>query len=153
MKSAFNCFTCLGILFFLGGGFLVAAGLMGGWGLITSGIGAVILFIGLFLIYLQFRIASRWNKVVGVVKSHESITIQEAGGKSRVSPDKVRDIVYQAIASGDLSGTMESDTFSRTKIGGATSVTDSAKVLVLCPYCGAKTEQGLSNCQKCGADI
>ena len=153
MKSAFNCFTCIGILFFLGGGFLIAAGLMGGWGLITSVIGAVVLFIGLILIFLQFKIAGRWNKVVGVIKSHESITIQEAGGKSRVSPDKVRDIVYQAIASGELSGTMEGDTFSRTKTGVAITTTETAKVLVVCPFCGAKTEQGLTNCQKCGADI
>lgn len=153
MKSAFNCFTCLGILFFLGGGFLVAAGLMGGWGMVASGIGGVILFIGLFLIFLQFRIAGRWNKVVGIIKSHESITIQEASGKSGVSLNKINDIIYQAISSGDLTGTMKGDTFSRTKTVGATSTADSAKVLVLCPYCGSKTEQGLPNCQKCGADL
>ena len=28
-----------------------------------------------------------------------------------------------------------------------------AKVLVICPYCGAKNEQGILKCQKCGADL
>ena len=28
-----------------------------------------------------------------------------------------------------------------------------AKVFVICPYCGAKTEQGIVKCQKCGADL
>ncbi len=28
-----------------------------------------------------------------------------------------------------------------------------AKVLVICPYCGAKTEQGILACQNCGADL
>jgi LPXTG-motif cell wall-anchored protein len=28
-----------------------------------------------------------------------------------------------------------------------------AKVLVICPYCGSKTEQGITKCQKCGADL
>lgn len=150
MKSAFNCFTCLGFLLFLGGGFLVAAGLMGGWGVITSGIGAVVLFIGLILVFLQFKIAGRWNKIVGIIKAHDRITVQEAAGKSGVSPDSVRNIIYDAIGTGDLAGTLEGDTFSR--VSGAV-VTEVAKVLVVCPFCGAKTEQGLAKCQKCGADL
>lgn len=28
-----------------------------------------------------------------------------------------------------------------------------AKVFVICPYCGAKTEQGIMKCQNCGADL
>ncbi|TET07953.1 MAG: hypothetical protein E3J86_11700 [Candidatus Thorarchaeota archaeon] len=28
-----------------------------------------------------------------------------------------------------------------------------AKVLVICPYCGAKTEQGITRCEKCGGDL
>ncbi len=27
------------------------------------------------------------------------------------------------------------------------------KVLIICPFCGAKTEQGLTKCQNCGADL
>ena len=153
MKSAFNCFTCLGFLLFFGGGFLVAAGLMGGWGPITAGIGAVVLFIGLLLIFLQFKIAGRWNKVVGVIKSHEKISIQDASGMSGVAPDKVRNIIYEAIASGDLSGTLDGGTFSRVKGTVSTTTTETPRVLVVCPFCGAKTEQGLAKCQKCGADL
>jgi hypothetical protein len=29
----------------------------------------------------------------------------------------------------------------------------SAKVLIVCRFCGAKTEQGLTMCQKCGAEL
>lgn len=28
-----------------------------------------------------------------------------------------------------------------------------AKVLIICPYCGAKTEQGLTSCKKCNAEL
>lgn len=28
-----------------------------------------------------------------------------------------------------------------------------AKVLIICPYCGAKNEQGILKCQKCKADL
>jgi len=153
MKSAFNCFTCLGFLLFFGGGFLIAAGFLGGWGIGSVGIGSAVLFIGLVLIILQFRLANQWNKVVGVIKSHERISIQEAGGKSGVSPDRVRNIIYEAISAGDLAGTLEGDTFSRMKAITTTHSTESAKVLVICPYCGGKTEQGLAKCQKCGADL
>jgi hypothetical protein len=27
------------------------------------------------------------------------------------------------------------------------------KVLIVCPFCGGKTEQGVAKCQKCGADL
>ena len=27
------------------------------------------------------------------------------------------------------------------------------KVLVVCPFCGSKNEQGLTKCVKCGADL
>ncbi len=28
-----------------------------------------------------------------------------------------------------------------------------ARVFIICPFCGGKTEQGLTRCQKCGADL
>ncbi|MEM2143612.1 MAG: hypothetical protein QXS20_04795 [Candidatus Thorarchaeota archaeon] len=28
-----------------------------------------------------------------------------------------------------------------------------SKVLVVCPYCGAKSEQGITRCEKCGAPL
>ena len=30
---------------------------------------------------------------------------------------------------------------------------EKGKVLIVCPFCGGKTEQGIAKCQKCGADI
>lgn len=33
------------------------------------------------------------------------------------------------------------------------TISKDAKVLVICPYCGSKTEQGITKCQKCGADL
>ena len=77
--------------------------------------------------------------------------MSEIGKATGVSPEKTRNIIYEGIASGDLSGTIEGDTFSRGQPTATT--TETTKVLVICPYCGAKTEQGLTKCQKCGADI
>jgi len=145
--------SCLGFLLFIPAGFFfVVSGQVGS---LTQGaiVALVILIIALSLIIFAFRTASQWNKVVGIVKSHKSITIQEAAGKSGVKSDKVSNIIYGAIASGDLFGTMEGDTFSRKKDGVTITTTQTAKVLVVCPFCGSKTEQGLANCQKCGADL
>lgn len=33
------------------------------------------------------------------------------------------------------------------------TISKDAKVFVICPYCGAKTEQGIMKCQNCGADL
>lgn len=30
---------------------------------------------------------------------------------------------------------------------------ETPKVLIICPFCGGKTEQGLLSCQKCGAQL
>lgn len=43
-------------------------------------------------------------------------------------------------------------------IGHNSSIKESAilngvRVLVICPYCGAKTEQGITNCRNCGANL
>ena len=153
MKSAFNFFTFLGFLLFIGGGFLVAAGLMGGLGLVASGIGAVVLFFGMILIFLQFKIAGGWNKVVDVINSHEKITIQEVSARSGASHDAVLNIIFEALTLGDLSGTLDGNTFSRITGTVSATPTETAKVLVICPFCGAKTEQGLAKCQKCSADL
>lgn len=152
MKSKWNCTSCFGFLLLIAAGLLFVIS-----GQASSPLGTifatVILIIALSLIIIAFRTASQWNKVVGIVKAHKSITIQEATGKSGVKSDKVSNIIYGAIASGDLSGTIEGDTFSRKKDGVTVTTTQTAKVLVVCPFCGSKTEQGLTNCQKCGADL
>ena len=115
MKSVFNNLSCLGFILLLCGGVFLTAVLMGAWGLGALIIGAVLLFIGLLLIFVQYKISGAWNKVVDIIKSHEKITIQEASGLSGFSPEGVRSIIYEAIALGDLSGTLDEDTFSREK--------------------------------------
>lgn len=39
-----------------------------------------------------------------------------------------------------------------TEAGEEVAPTD-VKVLVICPYCGTKTEQGIINCQRCSAKL
>jgi len=148
--------TCIGFPILIGGLFLFIAASQSihiGGAEIGPLMGLGIMIIGLIVIIIPFRIAGTWNKVVGIVKSHESITIQEAAGKSGVKADKVSSIIYEAIASGDLHGTVKGDTFTRKKDGVTITTTQTAKVLVVCPFCGSKTEQGLASCQKCGADL
>ena len=69
---------------------------------------------------------------------------------------------FLAIGKGRLKGHMEGDVFVRDSGVSATHYTtpstttrerEVVKVLVICPYCGAKTEQGLSKCQNCQADL
>ena len=101
------------------------------------------------------------SQVVGVVSAHDSITISEISKTTSYSEDAVRKIVYDAIGKGELQGRMEGSTFIRSAPsaaayaapGGTTKEKEAAKVLVICPYCGAKTEQGISKCQKCHADL
>ncbi len=57
---------------------------MGGWGNITAIIGAGVLFVGLFLICGQVQTANKYNKVVGIAKSQNRITMKEMGLKSGV---------------------------------------------------------------------
>ncbi len=37
--------------------------------------------------------------------------------------------------------------------GGQTTVIERERVLVVCPYCGTKNEQGITTCANCGGDI
>ena len=113
MKSVITGLTFLGFILVLGGGFLVVAGLSGEWIVFTSIIGAVVLFIGLLLIFVQYKISAGWNKVVDIIKTHEQITIQEASGLSGLLPEGIRSIIFEAIALGDLTGTFDGDTFSK----------------------------------------
>ncbi len=113
MKSVLTGITYLGVILVLGGGFLVVAGLSGEWIVFTSIIGAVVLFIGLLLILVQYKISAGWNKVVDIISTHEQITIQEASGLSGLLPEGIRSIIFEAIELGDLTGTFDGETFSK----------------------------------------
>jgi len=85
----------------------------------------------------------------------------ELSNKTGASVKLVSEIVYDAIGKGQLSGRMEGDTFVRSVSTGTTYAAPSTttrereivKVLVICPYCGAKTEQGIGKCSNCKADL
>ncbi|RLI52980.1 MAG: hypothetical protein DRO87_12300 [Candidatus Thorarchaeota archaeon] len=99
------------------------------------------------------------NQVLGVAAAHDRISISEIAAVTKIDDQTVRRIVYDGIGKGRLSGRMEGDEFVRSapSVGGVTTVTTNekevVKVLVVCPFCGAKTEQGISKCQNCGADL
>ena len=85
----------------------------------------------------------------------------ELSSRTGASVKLTSEIVYDAIGKGRLSGHMEGDTFVRSASTGTTYSTTTSttkereivKVLVICPYCGAKTEQGIGKCQNCQADL
>ncbi len=99
------------------------------------------------------------DKVIGVASAHDSITIHEISQRTGLSTQVVTDLLYDAIGKGELVGKMEGPSFIRgrptttTYTEPTTREREVVKVLVICPYCGAKTEQGLAKCQNCQADL
>ena len=169
MKNIWNCLSCLGgllllfgagmaaiftaayfyILYMLGqtfddGGAQVIS-------LITSG--AVIAIIGAAIMSFQFSRARKWNKLVRFAKTKGEITIQEAAEEVGVSPEKARAIIIEAAGEGELSGTIRGDVFTRGQPAVITRTEESTIVLVVCPYCGAKNQQGMPRCHNCDSAI
>ncbi|MBD3407535.1 MAG: hypothetical protein GF411_15570 [Candidatus Lokiarchaeota archaeon] len=101
------------------------------------------------------------NRIIGIANAHDQITMYELSQRTGLSMDVVRDIVYDALGNNQLHGKMESDTFIRSRPSSSApepppSVTrerEIVKVLVVCPYCGAKNEQGTPKCHKCQASL
>jgi len=100
------------------------------------------------------------SQIIGVGSAHDSITITELSNISGASIKATSEIVYDAIGKKELSGRMEGATFIRsapsTTTYSAPTTTrerEIVKILVICPFCGAKTEQGISKCQNCKADL
>jgi len=115
------------------------------------------------------------TRVISIAKSHERITVDDISKKSDLPSQVVSKALYKAIGKGKLKGTMEENTFVRAEVPSqkvpSPVVTSESKpptepatqtirekeiitkVLVVCPFCGAKTEQGLSKCQNCKADL
>jgi hypothetical protein len=110
----------------------------------------------------QLRTGRKWSKVVAVARSHEEISLEDMSKQSGVAIDEVDDLVYDAISSKHLKGTVKDGRFVRSTPTQTVAATPSTptqekivteKVFVICPFCGAKTEQGLAKCQKCNADL
>ncbi|TFG30699.1 hypothetical protein EU528_07865 [Candidatus Thorarchaeota archaeon] len=100
------------------------------------------------------------SQVIGIASAHDQISMVELSNITGASVKLVSEIVYDAIGKRELSGRMEGGTFVRsapsTTTYSAASTTrerEIVKVLVICPYCGAKTEQGIGKCQNCQADL
>lgn len=101
------------------------------------------------------------DKIVGIANAHDSITMYDLSQRTGLSVDVVRDTVYDALAKSQLFGKMEGDTFIRGRPAampsGAPSTTtkerEIVKVLVVCPFCGAKNEQGTPKCHNCSASL
>ena len=101
------------------------------------------------------------SQIIGVASAHDTITITELSNISGATVKLTSEIVYDAIGKRELSGRMEGGTFVRSAPSTTSYVAPSTttrereivKVLVICPYCGAKTEQGIGKCQNCQADL
>ncbi len=147
---------------------MILGGILGVVGIFVPGMGSVVSIAGSVFILLIFLI---WpccccqsqkdlsTQVIGVASSHDTISIGEISGITGLDVKVVRDSLYEAIGTGRLRGKLEGDTFVRaatTTYAAPTSTTrerETVKVLVICPYCGAKTEQGIGKCQNCQADL
>jgi hypothetical protein len=134
--------------------------------LMTNFIGVVfaiiVILCGIGIMVTKRRSVNKWNKVVGLAKSQDTFTMKEMSVMSGVPEDKITPILIEAIVDGELEGSVKGDIFTKgtpkpavTPIASGTTTKERevVKVLVICTYCGAKTEQGLAKCQKCGADI
>ena len=100
------------------------------------------------------------SQIIGVASAHDNITISELSRISGATIKSTSEIVYDAIGKGQLKGRMEGDTFIKATPSATYAVPSTTtkerevvKVLVICPYCGAKTEQGIGKCQNCQADL
>ena len=113
---------------------------------IQLGIGVVSTIISVYCFIAVLITSQRWNKVVGIVKSHERITVDEVSKKTRFSGEKVQDIIYSAIREGELQGTLEGGVFIRkTGMPAASSTVVEREVMI--------TRRVPETCFKCGASI
>ena len=85
-----------------------------GWSMIYAWIGSVEIFIGIVLVVIELVLTRRWNKRVGILKTHEKLTLQEAADKTGTTPDKTRSLIYEALSLGELSGRFDGETFTQS---------------------------------------
>ena len=85
-----------------------------GWSMIGAWIGTVEIVIGLALVIVEVILTRRWNKMVGIIRTHDQITLQEAADKTGTTPDKARSLIYEALSLGELSGRFDGETYSQS---------------------------------------
>lgn len=96
------------------------------------------------------------RKILGIASAHHRISVSEIARTANIDEGVVSDILYDALGKGEIHGRMEGQVFVRTAPSTVAPMgrpAGDAKVLVICPYCGAKNEQGLTKCQNCQADL
>ncbi|MHA2425381.1 MAG: hypothetical protein ACXAEF_11365 [Candidatus Thorarchaeota archaeon] len=166
MKNRWNSISCFGMILFMIGIGIAGLFTLAYWYILNvlqqpvgdtplqliAG-GGVMVFIGVICLYFQFSRVGKWNSLVRYVKAQGEVTMEEAGEKVGVSPKKAKDIIYEAVQTGDLSGTIRGNVFTRGQPAVIERVTEQTRVLVVCPYCGAKNEQGVTRCHGCDGAI
>lgn len=152
----FCTFVILGLVMVAGG---ITTMIMSDGEMSVVGMAIFVIAVVFFILAIRRRAAiSTATRIVGIARGHTRITMEELSEMARLPVDKVKNALYSAIASGMIHGTIEGNSFVRSAPEAAMSSTSTrerevVRVLVICPFCGAKTEQGLSKCQNCQADL
>jgi hypothetical protein len=81
--------------------------------MIGAWIGAVEIVLGLILVIVEIILTRRWNKMVGIIKTHDRLTLQEAADETGTAPDKAQSLIYEALSLVHLSGRFDGETYSR----------------------------------------
>jgi len=92
----------------------------------------VLIAIGFFLFIfplISLRSETKGTAVIGIARGHKKIMISDLAGKAGVSEHAARKLIYDAIAKGNLQGTIEGDVFIRSE-GTSTGVTVEREVMV-----------------------
>ncbi|RDE13643.1 MAG: hypothetical protein C4K47_05880 [Candidatus Thorarchaeota archaeon] len=98
----------------------------------------------LFFTWRKYRLEISRVKIIGIARGYDRVTLDEMSRMSSRPASLVNDVLYAAIASGDLAGTIQGNTFMRaapTKGGVAVE----REVMV--------TRKAPEKCYKCGASI
>jgi hypothetical protein len=122
---------------------------------------------GFYMSIKTSRQGSQMSKVVAVASAHDRIGMDDISRESGVNPNKVKALVYEAIAAGMLRGSVKEQTFIRGEYVPSQKTTVEREVLVSrkipdrCPKCGAsmspKDVEWLGpdqvKCSHCGATV
>ena len=146
-QNGLECVSCMFFLFafvmFIGG--VITMIMSEGYMWIPATIFFVIALVFAVLGAKRRSMGGVSTKIIGIAQGHAKVTMDELAKLSGASPEKVSDVLYGAIASGKLRGTIEQSTFIRSEGGVAGVKTVEREVMV--------TRKVPERCFKCGADI
>ncbi len=157
MKQITSILFLLGIILLLVGGAMIGSGVMGIvgiWGMQDSSIiiltagGSAVTFLALLSFWSWFsrkKSERSWADVIGIAKSRESVTIDDISNQTGLSYSETSQILHEAIANGQLSGTVKENTFIRTEMAAPGTKTIEREVMV--------TRKVPEACFKCGAPL